>query len=252
MKNAARAYEVFQKEGVISALDHAWVKVQLWTNAKKTQVQLDGCTFDLEGVPQHSTRVNLITKRYEVQERKAVINYLPHNLPVIELGGSMGVVACITNKLLDNPTAHVVIEANPLVIPHLKKSRELNRCQFEIVNKALAYGQKFVTFQPAADFFGSSIMQNGSQAPVTVEAVQLSDLIREHGFSSFSLVCDIEGLEYDLVLNEFGSLRQCAMIIMETHPQFIGKDQVNSMMEKLRSLGFKLISDIESVVVLKR
>ena len=45
---------------------------------------------------------------------------LRRDLPVVELGGSIGVVACVTNRLLKDRKAHLVVEANPLAIPHLE------------------------------------------------------------------------------------------------------------------------------------
>ena len=75
----------------------------------------------------------------------------------------MGVVACVTNRLLKNRTAHVVVEANPLVIPQLELNRTLNRCQFEIVNRAIAYGMESVTFRPSSNVCISSITAEGGR-----------------------------------------------------------------------------------------
>ncbi len=252
MKSVTRAYEVFRDEGAAAVLDHTWIKLQLAMKAHKTEVHLDGCVFDLEGVPVDSTRVDLLTNRYEVEERSAVKQYLPRSVPVVELGGSMGVVACVTNKLLSTPTAHVVVEANPFVLPHLRRSKELNHGGFTIVNKAIAYGTEAIVFRPAADFFGSSVTRSGELDPVTVETITLGALVRERGFETFTLVCDIEGQEYEMILNEPEVLAKAGLIIMETHARFIGEDKLRQMMEALREIGFRLVQESGFVVVLQR
>lgn len=164
----------------------------------------------------------------------------------------MGVVACVTNKLLKDPTAHLVVEANPLAIPHLELNRKLNRCQFEIVNRAIAYGAGSVTFRPSSSMCGNSITEDGDLPPVTVQTAQLGDLVRTRGFGRFNLVCDIEGLEYDLVCRETDVLKNADTIIMETHARYIGEDKFHLMMTKLEEIGFRVVEETGFVVVLRQ
>ena len=253
MKNLfIRLGQILKTEGLLGVLDHAWIKLELFAKRNRTRVTIDGCTFVLDDVPVHTTRVDLLTSRYEREERRAVIRHLPRKMPVVELGGSLGVVACLTNRLLADPTAHVVVEANPLVIPHLVRNKELNQCQFEIVNKAIAYGTPSVTFSPAIDSFGSSTVRNGEGETVTVDAVRLGDLVHDRGFTGFTLICDIEGLEYEVVCEEPQIMREASLIIMETHARLIGEDKVQSMMNKLHYLGYRVIERRGFVIVLQR
>ena len=140
---------------------------------------------------------------------RAIARYLRRDLPVVELGGSIGVVACVTNRLLKDRTAHLVVEANPLAIPHLERNKQRNRCEFEIVNRAIAYGADTVTFRPSSNMCGNSITGEGDQPPVTVPTVNLGDLVRSVDSSRFTLVCDIEGLECDLVSQRSGCFEKC-------------------------------------------
>ena len=193
-----------------------------------------------------------MTDKYEAAERRAVVRYLRRDMPVIELGGSMGVVACVTNRLLADPSRHVVVEANPLAIPQLELNRKLNGCQFEIVNRAIAYGAPSVTFSPSSDLAGSSITRAGDQSPVTVDTVGLADLAHDRGFGRFNLVCDIEGLEYDLVCHEAEVLKKADTIILETHARFIGEEKFRAMMTRLDGLGFRIVEQIGFVMVLQQ
>ena len=131
-------------------------------------VELDHCRFPLAELPNTSMKLELLSGRYEKPEREAVLHYLQPHWSVIELGGCIGVVSCITNKLLENPANHLVLEVNPLVLPFLKSNRDANGCAFQIMDKALAYGSDTVTFQPLSDFWGNSLYHAGGQPPVTV------------------------------------------------------------------------------------
>ena len=245
------AYALFREGGARRIYDYSRVRLQVWAKGRKPTVRIDGCTFGLEGITDDSTIIELVTNQYEAPERRAIARYLRRNLPVIELGGSMGVVSCVTNKLLQDPTAHVVVEANPLAIPHLQHNRELNHCQFSIVNRAIAYGVDSVTFRPSSSMLGNSITAEGDLSPVTVPAVQLGALVREHGFDRFNLICDIEGVEYELVCRESEVLKKVDTLIMETHARFIGEDRCRLLTENLKALGLKMVAEAEFVIVLQ-
>ncbi len=251
-KKLLTAYRLFSEGGVKNVYDYSWVRLQVLAKGHKDKVRLDNCTFSLKGIEDDSTRIELITRAYEGAERRMIARYVKRNLPVVELGGSMGVVACVTNKLLTDPTAHVVIEANPLAIPHLELNKKLNGCQFEIVNRAVAYGVGSVTFQPSSNLCGNSITVAGDQPAVTVEATRLQELVRDRGFSRFNLICDIEGLEYELVCQEAAALECADIIIMETHARFMGEEKVRFMLSRLEELGFRIMEKTGFVVVLQR
>lgn len=231
--------------------------MRLKAMAHKKSAELDGCTFSLQTIPDSFTKLFLLTDQYELPERRAVKRHLRRDIPVIELGGALGVVACITNKLLKEPTAHIVIEANPLAIPQLKLNKESNGCKFAIVNRAIAYDADTVTFRPTVDLAANSIDAQGAQLegtelPVTVETVQLGELVKEYGFSRFSLVCDIEGKEYDVVDHEIEVLESADTIIMETHARIIGEKKNNLLIDKLTDIGFKIVEEEGTVITLQR
>jgi hypothetical protein len=154
-RRIAKAKQLLQTEGVRAVVREVssslWLRLRLKAQAHKKSAELDGCTFSLQNIPESFTKLFLLDGRYELPERRAVQRHLRRDLPVIELGGSLGVVACITNKLLTDPTAHVVVEANPHAIPQLRLNKALNHCGFEIVNSALAYDLDAVTFRPTVD-----------------------------------------------------------------------------------------------------
>jgi hypothetical protein len=109
-----------------------------------------------------------------------------------------------------------------------------------------------VTFRPTTSLSASSLMLTGDLPPVTVPSVRLGDLVSSRGFTNFTLICDIEGQEYEMVEREPKALKTAGMIIMETHPRIIGEDKVASMKASLFELGFELLDQDDSVLVLAR
>ena len=242
--NTAR--RLLREQGLRGIAGHGWFKLK----EQSGSVRLDNSRFLLQGIHGVS-RIAMLNNSYELPERRAVARYLRRDLPVAELGGSIGIVACVTNKLLTNPTAHLVVEANPLAIPLLERNKNLNRCKFEILNRAIAYGSDTVTFRPSSDMCGNSVTSEGDENPVTVSTTQLGDLVQSRGFSRFNLICDIEGMEYDLLANEAAVLKTADTIIMETHARLIGEDKLQSMMLRFQDLGFRVIEETGFVVVLQ-
>jgi len=239
--------------GFLSAMQQRLLfERQLFPYRKIKSITLDGCTFDLERIPNFSTKLELLNETYEGFERRAVLQYLRPELPVIELGACLGVVACITNKLLQDPSAHVVVEANPNVLPHLNGNRARNHCEFEVLNAAVAYDRESVTFVPDPDFLGTSVEKQKGGEPVTVKTTRLRDIVSSRKFKSFTLICDIEGHEYDLVQHEADVLAHADTIILETHARIIGEAKTLEMLDTLKQLGFRTVKQDSFVYVLSR
>jgi FkbM family methyltransferase len=261
VSKSLRAYRLFKDKGFGAVFNAIYIRAKLLSILARLQVEiyirgrnkvvwLDGCRFNLRELPNTQMKLELLTGRYELPERNAVRRYIQAEWSVIELGGCIGVVASITNRHLKDPKAHVVLEANPLVIPHLNSNRNDNRCSFKILNKALAYNANTVTFGPSQDFWGNSLLHHGGQPPVTVAVTQLREILREEQFEKFALICDIEGLEYELVMQEAKTLCDAELIIMEVHPHMIGEEKVRTLLSTLAELGFKTFDRSGLVVVL--
>lgn len=253
------AYRTLQTAGVKGLWMQAWKKAEqkrLLSAARDVKtVELDGCRFTLE-VPADAVKVSLLKGRYERFERDAVVRYLDPQYPVIELGACLGVVACVTNRLLKDPRKHVVVEANPQVVPVIKKNRELNGSQFEVLNVAIAYDQAMVSFAPSPDPRGTSLRnseQSWIEGPqVTVPATGLGKIAEERGFESFTLICDIEGHEYELIQREASIVNRARMIIIETHGRMIGEEKNSEILARLEGMGFRTVAEDSGTLVLKR
>src|ERR1700728_2860870 len=215
-------------------------------------IELDHCRFALAELPNTSMKLELLSGAYEKPEREAVLHYLQPHWSVIELRGCIGVVSCITNKLLENPANHLVLEINPLVLPFLKSNRDANGCAFQIMDKALAYDSETVTFRPLSDFWGNSLYHAGGQPPVTVKTTTLASLLQERHFGNFALICDIEGQEYELISREPETIRRAELIVLEVHPQILGEEKVEFLLSTLKNLGFGILSHSKNVISFRK
>ena len=130
--------------------------------------------------------------QYERSEIRLVENFLDRELPIVELGGSIGVVSCIINKLLRYPKKHIVVEANSFLISLLRSNKSHNKCQFKIVNGAIGYGSRFLTLHVSTrnPCLGTSFVERDKQ--VKVKTVSLRKLLNDYDLQNICLVSDIE------------------------------------------------------------
>jgi len=214
-------------------------------------VRLDGCKFSIakDRMPENVIDL-LLSDLYEEPERKALRKFLDPELPVVELGACVGVVSCLTNRRLRRPEKHVVVEANPALLPLLEENRERNNCQFEIVHAAVSHGAETITFNVDDNILASSVRADERRG-VVVSTVTLERLLDEHGFRKATLICDIEGAELQLVEHELKTVSErISTIIMELHDRIVGQEPTQRMLASLEGAGFKIVSRDGDVVVL--
>lgn len=185
---------------------------------------------------------SLFFGHYEQGELSLLPELMPRDLPVVEFGASIGVVSCMTNRLLDRPEAHIVVEANPNLIPTLQRNRDLNGCKFKIISAALAYGVPRIGFSVSSYFLCGSI--SGEVNQITVPTISLGRVLHEHGFDRITLIVDVEGAEAQLLANEIDLIAQRVdTLLMEFHPTRLGKQGVEDLISVLTSRGFRKIAD---------
>ena len=171
--------------------------------------------------------------------------YVRTDLPVVELGGGIGIVSCIINRLLARPADHLVVETNADLIPTLEVNRHLNGCRFRIRDVALAYGSEQAVL--AVDSFAASRI-GGTGRRVVVPTATLASLLAETAFQRINLVVDIEGAEVDLVEREGPVVaRHAWVLIVETHRKVAGAEPTDRMLAALRTLGFAQVARVGDV-----
>jgi len=176
---------------------------------------------------------------YEKDERAYIGKVLDGKETILELGGCIGVISCITNKKLANPGQHVVVEANPEMIPYLDENKKNNRCSFEIINAVISKTE-FVDFFLSDSFVASGIYQQDvNRRKVSVKGVTPRELENKYNLKFNTIVMDIEGGEYDLILENKTFLNDIDKIFMEEHRFILGDVKFKEYEDVLRSLGFE-------------
>jgi FkbM family methyltransferase len=253
-KKIATALSVLKNDGPLDVARVSMEKAGMWwrhgdpLNPGKfigrpaAVARLDGCRFGLD-TPEVSDdlRYLLLSGKHEKPERILVKKYINPDLPLVDLGGALGVVSCVANKLLTRPEQHVVVEANPALIPVLLGNRDRNGCRFKILNRAIGYDRSVIRLYVNADVLRSSV-HGTTEDPVDVPATTLHEILNDHGFRRCTLICDIEGTEVELVRREARTLSTCvAGLIMEVHDRLVGDKESAVLIETLERAGFRVI-----------
>jgi len=198
----------------------------------------DGCTFV---IPKDQTsrayRACFLNGSYEAEERELVRTFVQPADTVLELGACLGVVSCVTNKILADKTKHVVVEGNPFCLPTLHRNCELNQCGFLVENCAVS-NQWDATFYLHPIYIVGGTTQRKSARPAHVPVRSLADLDERYGPFS-TLILDIEGAELEIFSAAREQLNRCRLVIVELHDWAIGADGVQHCREILAAAGLQ-------------
>jgi FkbM family methyltransferase len=247
----------------------------VWTNPRlragvarivgsKRKSWLWGVLFDvLEGsyrvadmrfeIPRHLTtrsfRSRFFWDFYETQERDLVDRYVRPHDRVLELGGCIGVVACATNRKLSDPHGHVVVEANPALIPSLELNKSRNGCGFNVEHGMLSRSSDG-TFYVHDDILDGSQKDRadagGKAVRTTVPVTSIEAIEAKYRTSFNALIMDIEGGELAFLEENSGFLSRVDLVIVEFHAAVIGADGCARGRAILQNLGFMNVENIDN------
>lgn len=209
------------------------------------RLRADGCEFEIPRDLTWTSERGVLISKNEPEERELVRKFIRGDDSVLEIGGCLGIVSCVTNKLLRDNTRHVVVEGNPFCIPAICRNREINHCGFLVENCALS-NQRDVTFylHPTYVMGGTTQSKMGGDIPsqghrsVRVPGRTLAELDARYGPFS-ALVMDIEGAELDALEPAGEMLGKYRVVIIEMHEWAIGAENVERCREIMRHAGLQ-------------
>ena len=176
-----------------------------------------------------------------------VKRHLPRGSRVLELGGCIGVLSCLMNRLLDNPASHVVVEANPALIPTLKRNAAANGAAFAIENCVVS--RKPFERLLVHENMDSSYLDGGG---IPIKAQTLADLEAAHRIEFDAVVMDIEGAEAAFIEDHPDALRRMAFLMIEFHPESLGESRVDRLRALLRDAGLRKTDEMLTTEVYVR
>lgn len=238
----------YRRDGAVSLLEYAfrYPAVGLLVAASGNEVESNGVRLDLD-----SDRIDLGTKglvasgEYERAELELVRRHLPTDLPVVEVGGGVGYLACFVNGRLAEGTTHVVLEADPALVPVIERNAELNGCDFHVDGRAYSPTAEAVELFLHGSFkLGSAHRRFGRST--LVEGVDVQTVAEQYGVEAFVLILDVEGSEAELVASELAFLESnCAVLVVEFHYHY--NDNPAAVRRAKRRLGDSDFVEIDAI-----
>lgn len=185
-------------------------------------------------------RGRFVMDTYEEEESRYLSKHLPPNARVLELGSCLGYVSCLTNKLLNDNSQHVVLEANPNLIPWIEKNKAENNCGFSIANCIVSENARNAFYLHDLIVGGSAKRKTARE--IEIEGVSFEDLRKKHSIDFDTLVMDIEGGELNLLRNHKADIAQFNQIFMEVHPfaNILTQEEAQECETILTELGFDI------------
>lgn len=173
---------------------------------------------------------------WEQEEIEILEQNLHKDDAILELGACIGVLGVNANKMLTNKKNHLLIEANPNMIPIIEKNKALNKSKFSIRHCMIGDPKKDDGSFVISNFIlGSSAYLSGKK--IKVDVVPLSEFTKDFNF----LIIDIEGGEYKLIDEMIEDIKKFKKLIVEFHPFFgFTEEDVNSRIEALAKAGFDI------------
>lgn len=216
-----------------------------------------GLRLSIPHTVKRDVRHMIVAGNYENEEFELASKWVPADQPVIELGGCLGVVSAHLRRVIDADQKLIVVEANPNIVETCRgnASRPAPDSPTEVVCGAVAYGVDEVAFHLRRNLHVSRIADDNAEANFVCPAYTLSKLAaRLADEQRFTLVCDIEGGEYDLFREDTDVLGRCDVAIVETHPQMFDNSATKNdeLLNYARAAGLVQVDAIGDVIVLRR
>jgi FkbM family methyltransferase len=207
--------------------------------------RVEGCRFEIPvRLTDRTYRSAFVLGEYEAGERRLIREFLRADDRVIELGGCIGVLSCLVNSQLSSPCRHLVVEANPELIPLLKRHRQLNRACFAIEECAVSIQPEITISVHRFMTHGGIFTQDGARR-IRVRGRSLADLHASHGPFNVLLI-DVEGSELEILRISSALLLQYRLVIVELHKELVGAEGLEECRRILASAGLKRLKAIQS------
>jgi FkbM family methyltransferase len=186
---------------------------------------------------------------YESAEIRFVEKYVDGTRDVLELGGSIGVVSSHIASKLQHGKKLISVDANPMLVELIESNvkNHLKRgANAWVENCAISYFTDTVELVITDNNTETQVVKeparNGSR--IVVRACTMESIVNANHLTEFAVVCDIEGSEIEILLNEGEILQRCSQLIIELHDTCY--QQINYSVQDLVELiqgrhGFDLI-----------
>jgi FkbM family methyltransferase len=224
---------------------------------RKKEVAIHGIIVPLELIHYEQALKELDRGTYEDAEAALIARYFKPGSTVVELGASLGIISAVIGKTA--PARLVCVEALPDLAAAVERmlARNCPGVSHKVIECAIGPedGQMSFTADETDNMTGKAADSTDGKRTFQVPARRLSTILADEKITGpFHLVCDIEGMEAALFLDDAGALANCAGVILEAHPtEYKGRkfspDEIFNLCE---SLGFELVERRRNAAYFKR
>lgn len=186
-------------------------------------------------------------QKYEREEVVMIRKFMRNDLPIIELGTSLGVVATTAAKISSNSIQ--CVEANKNLIPVIHENFGKNNIpgsRVSIINAAVCAEEDcggILYFALNGSNELGRLCAKGTPGSVEVQTTSLINLSENIDSDEFVLISDIEGAEAAFLYDDHNSLAHCRQLFIELHDvEWKGSTYtVSDHIRQIESLGFSLV-----------
>jgi len=187
----------------------------MWKTRLRIPIKIHGIKVRAWKVSDKIKR-SLFRGTYESEELKMIQEVIQADERVLELGGGLGVTTSLMAKIA-SPALVWTFEANPHTFELMRSHLALNEIHnVQAIQAVVGQEAGEVDFYVSKDFWGSSLIPRPESKRIVVPVHSLKEVLNE--VLPTTVVIDIEGAEYDLLLlkswRETPSLKR---IIVEFH-----------------------------------
>lgn len=176
---------------------------------------------------------------YETSECDFVERTVGAEDRVLELGAGIGLVGLIATRLCGEDNV-MTCEANPDLESLIRKNYDLNGWRPNLLMKAVTSDGRDVEFFVSSKLLSSSTFNcEPTGNCIVVGSCAIGKLIERQ--RPTVVVMDVEGGESELI--PAADLSGVRAVIVEIHPQVVGAERVDELLENLESKGFSLIDE---------
>jgi FkbM family methyltransferase len=209
-----------------------------------------GLVFDTtDPVITPGVEAQLLFGTYESAEIRLLRRHFRDAETVIDLGSSIGVVASHILSRMSSKGHLICVEANPLLLGCLKRtvSQHSRGQTIDFVNAALHYGDGPALLRTAQQSVDSALTEDATGIGlIEVPSTKLSRLLTDFSVDvEYALVCDIEGAEAGMILEDAEALQQCTFLLAELHQTMFRGAPISpsDMRTALEDQGFRVAAE---------
>ena len=215
---------------------------------KPNMVRIDGIRLKSDAELPRVVRRGLHLGIYEEAERHLVFRAIKADDIVLEIGAGIGLIGLLAARLASDGKVHS-FEANPDLEATLRANYALNPITPNLRMDAVTADGRDLIFHKAVDIVSSSIHKTDApNRDQTVSSVAINALCED--LQPDVIVLDAEGAETEILSSLGQFLPRC--IIVEMHPEIIGMEKVDTLLDRLSDQGFEVTETVLYNVLLER